>query len=223
MSPEGGDTGMAYFPFFIELKNKKCCVVGGGMVAYRKIAALLEFDADITVISPVLCEDIRKLGDRLHIIPRACEEKDIEDAFLVIAATDDGKVNAGIAKACRDRKILVNTVDEIENCSFLFPAYVKRGDISIGVTTSGKSPAMAGVIKKAILEALPGYYEALVDALGKYRDYVKERVSSSVERSAIFKELASVGMKKKGKIIKADVELAIRGQEHKERAKEEEQ
>lgn len=200
---------MAYFPFFIELKHKKCYIIGGGAIAYRKAEAMLEYEADVTVISPMICEEILLLGNNLHIIPRTYNEKDIEDAFMVIAATDNPEVNSAISKVCTEMNILVNVVDEIEKCNFLFPAYVKRGNISIGVTTSGKSPVIAGYIKKSIQENLPDYYEALVDNLGGYRDYVKQKVHSVEERSAIFKRLAKLGIDNGGKVTQEDVEFLI--------------
>lgn len=203
---------MAYFPFFINVKNKKCCIFGGGTVAYRKIEALLEFDADITVISPRICAEIQELKERLHVIVREYHEHDIEDAFFVIAATDDAKVNSDISKACMDRNILVNVVDELEECSFLFPAYVKKGDISIGVTTSGKSPVMAGWIKKMIQASLPDFYETLVNNLGGYRKIVKNQITSAQVRADIFKELAHLGMKNGGKVTLEDVEALIEKQ-----------
>jgi siroheme synthase-like protein len=211
------EADMAYFPFFIELKNKKCCIIGGGMVAFRKIEALLEFEADITIISPELCEEILPYENQLHIMLKAYDEGDIEDAFLVIAATDDREVNDRVALDCRKRNILVNTVDDIDNCSFLFPAYVKMGDITIGVTTSGKSPVMAGIIKKNIKDVLPDFYEIIVRRLGEYRDYVKKRVPSAEARAGIFQKMASIGIKNKGQLSREEVEDLIRKQESKRR------
>lgn len=200
---------MAYFPFFVDIKHKKCCIIGGGIVAYRKIEALLEFEADITVIAPYFCDEIMKLGDKLKLIDRTFLETDVEDAFFVIAATDNPDVNTAISDACFKRNILINAVDEIDKCNFLFPAYMKRGAISIGVTTSGKSPVLAGQIKKNIAESLPEYYGDLVETLGEYRDYVKSKVVSVETRSAIFKELARLGIENNGKITANDVDYVI--------------
>jgi uroporphyrin-III C-methyltransferase/precorrin-2 dehydrogenase/sirohydrochlorin ferrochelatase/precorrin-2 dehydrogenase/sirohydrochlorin ferrochelatase len=200
---------MAYFPFFVDIKHKKCCVIGGGVIAYRKIEALLEFEADITVISPFFCDEIYKLADKLHLINRTYLEKDIDDAFFVIAATDQPEVNSAVSKACIDRKILINAVDEMDKCSFLFPAYVKHGDISIGVTTSGKSPVLAGQIKRNIQDMLPDYYGSLVATLGEYREFIKNKVASVETRADIFKELARLGIEQDGRITQKDVEDVI--------------
>lgn len=203
---------MAYFPFFVNIKNKKCYIFGGGMVAYRKVEALLEFEADITLISPKVCDEILNLKDKLQIIHRKYREEDIDDAFFVIAATDDQKVNSDISEACMKRNILVNVVDELKECSFLFPAYVKKGDISIGITTSGKSPVMAGRMKKMIQDILPDYYETLVDTLGGFRAIIKEKIASAKVRSEIFKELAHIGVKNAGKVTMDEVDTLIKKQ-----------
>jgi len=203
---------MAYFPFFINVKNKKCSIFGGGMVAYRKIEALLEFEANITVIAPFVCAEILEIKDRLNITPREYQEEDIEGSFFVIAATDDATVNSEISKACTGRNILVNVVDEMEECSFLFPAYVKKGDISIGISTSGKSPVMAGRIKKTIRASIPDFYETLVDTLGGYRDLVKKKIVHPKVRADIFKKLAELGIKNEGKVTPEDVDLLIEEQ-----------
>lgn len=201
---------MAYFPFFIDLKYKKCCIIGGGVIAFRKIEALMEFEAEITVIAPYFCDDIRKLENRLHLIQKTYTEKDIEDAFMVIAATDDPGVNSAVSEACRQRNIPVNVVDEMDKCSFLFPAYVKRGPITIGITTSGRSPVIAGHIKNSIKNQLPDYYVDLVETLGEFREYVKLKVASSEERSSIFKELARIGLENCQKLTQEEVDHVIK-------------
>lgn len=199
---------MAYFPFFVDLKHKSCCIIGGGVVAYRKVVALLEFEADITVIAPYFCNEFKELEGKLSLICKSFEEQDIERAFFVIAATDLPEVNSAVSKACMKRNILINAVDELEKCNFLFPAYVKQGNISIGVTTSGKSPVLAGQIKRNIQELLPDY-EALVEILGEYREYVKSKVPSVEKRAQIFKELARLGIEQKGVITDEDVEAVL--------------
>ncbi len=206
---------MAYFPFFIDIKKKKCCIIGGGRVAYRKAEAMLGFEAEITVIAPYICEELWELRDRLQIVNRPYAERDIEDAFIVIAATDDTEVNSSVSAICRRRNILVNVVDELEECGFLFPAYVRQGDITIGITTSGKSPVMAGHIRRTIRDLLPDYYEALIDTLGGYRDFIRKKVASAEVRAAIFKDLAYYGMQKEGRLTQEDVDTVLRKWEKK--------
>ncbi len=201
---------MAYFPFFVDLKDRECYIFGGGTVASRKVQSLLEFEAKITVIAPEVCDEILQRKGEIEICFREYREEDLERAFFVIAATNQALVNAQISQACEKRRILVNAVDQPENCSCLFPAYIKQGDITIGVTTSGKSPVMAGYIKKLIAAQLPAYYEQLVQALGSYRDIVKQRVNTEKVRTRIFKKLANLGVEKEGNLLLEDVELLIR-------------
>lgn len=200
---------MGYFPLFVDLKNKKCLIVGGGRIAYRKILALLDFEADITVVAPSVINDIAILKDRIYIQMEEYKEKDLEGAFLTIAATNNSDLNGKIAADCRTRNILVNTVDEIDRCDFLFPAYIKKGNISIGITTSGHSPVMAGYLKKEISENLPDYYEPLIDTLGSYREYVKNTVPEEDKRADIMKELVRIGLENKGYLTETDVQGVI--------------
>ncbi len=200
---------MAYFPFFVDVKDKKCCIIGGGIVALRKVEALLQFEADITVISPAICEELLRYGHVIQLINRAFVEHDLEGAWFVIAATNQPELNARIAWLCREKNILVNAVDEKENCDFLFPAFVKKGDISIGITTSGQSPVMAAHIKKQVSDQLPGYYEELAVTLGHLRVYVKGQVAKEHLRSEIFKELFETGRKQLGKITIQEVDRII--------------
>ncbi len=204
---------MAYFPFFIDIKNKKCLVIGGGTVAYRKIAALLEFDAQITVIAPKVCQEVKALQDRIKLILREYRETDLEDVFFVIAATNDSLLNSTISKACFERNILINAVDELENCNFLFPAYIKQGNITVGITTSGNSPLIAGRLKRILREAIPDYYEELVNILGEYRKLFKERICDTEKRSAALRELTELGIQQQGLITTEDAKGILYRQE----------
>lgn len=201
---------MAYFPFFVDLKDRECYIFGGGTVASRKVEALLEFEAKVTVIAPKVCDKIWQRKAEIEIQLREYNEEDLDRAFFVIAATDQSSVNARISEACEQRKILVNAVDQPENCSCLFPAYIRQGDITIGVTTSGKSPVMAGHIKKLIADQIPSYYEGLVQVLGSYRDLIKERIPTERVRARIFKKLANIGVEQEGKLAPEDVEIVIK-------------
>jgi siroheme synthase-like protein len=203
---------MAYFPFFIDIKNKKCLVIGGGTVACRKIEALLEFEANITVIALKVCQEVKAMQDRIRLILREYRDTDLDNAFFVIAATNDTLLNSAIAKACLERNILINAVDELENCSFLFPAYIKQGNITVGITTSGSSPLLAGHIKRSLREAIPDYYEELVNILGGYRKSIKERIGDTGKRSAALRELTELGIHKQGLITAEDVDRIIERQ-----------
>ena len=138
---------MGYFPFFIDISAKKCVVVGGGIVAKRKVEKLLPYEPEITVVAPEICEFLR-LCEGITLVEREFEPSDLDGAFMVIGATDNEAVNAEIFRLCTEKNILVNVVDDKEKCGFIFPALVKKGDISIGVSSSGSSPVFSKYIKE---------------------------------------------------------------------------
>ena len=171
---------MAYFPIFIEIEKKKCLVVGGGKVALRKVETLLRYDAQVHVVSREICTEIRALlpPENIHeeellpspgdtnageLLPEcSCgSEWPLPDYFtgaaLVVAATGSREVNHRVAQFCRERRIPVNVADAPEECTFFFPAVVKKGDISIGVNTGGKSPAVSSQVRRDIEKAIPDY------------------------------------------------------------------
>jgi precorrin-2 dehydrogenase / sirohydrochlorin ferrochelatase len=201
---------VAYFPMFMELKNELCIVIGGGMVAYRKIKALLEFEAKVIVIAPEFCENILGFGNQIITKYKLYETADITEAFLVIAATNDTNLNTRISTECRELKIPVNVVDIKEECSFIFPAYIKKGAITVGVTSSGKSPIISQKIKKKIKEVIPDYMEELVDFLGDAREEVLLSFDQEVKRKNVFKQLVELGCLKQGKLTDRDVQEIIR-------------
>ena len=109
---------MAYFPFYIDIENKKILVVGGGTVALRKIEKLMPFSPDITVVAPKICDEIKALN--VKIIDRKFCDSDLDGAFCVVSATDDESLNGRIFQLCNEKNILVNTVDDKEKCGFIF-------------------------------------------------------------------------------------------------------
>ncbi len=206
---------MAYFPMFIELNNKLCIVIGGGTVAYRKIKALLEFEARVVAVAPEFCDSIQALKNKVTTKYKTYDSSDIKEAFLVIAATDDPDLNTRISGECMKFKIPVNVVDRKEECSFIFPAYVKKGAITAGVTSSGKSPIISQKIKRGINEIIPDYMEELVEFLGEVREEVQLSFEREEERKKVFKQLVELGCLKQGKLTETDVREIIRKEKEK--------
>ena len=143
---------MKYFPVFLDIMGKKVLVVGGGKVAQRKIEMLLSFGSDICIVSKELTallqrkvEDgtIRLLGEEFH-------EDDLAGMSLVIAATDDQALNRRVSLKARERGLMVNAVDQPSDCDFIVPSMVRRGDLLIAISTSGKSPALAKRIRQRL-------------------------------------------------------------------------
>ena len=145
---------ISYYPILLNLKGKRCVVVGGGKVAERKALPLLKSGAKITVISPECTGRLKKehLRERIKYISRRYKKGDLKNAFLVIAATDSNETNRKISE---DAPYLVNVVDKPLLCNFIVPSVVRRGPLTIAVSTSGISPSLARTIRKE-LEGLYG-------------------------------------------------------------------
>ena len=200
---------------FVELKNKLCIVVGGGMVAYRKINALLEFEAKVVVIAPRFCPELLEIESEVDIKYKSYESSDIGDATLVIAATDDVDLNKRISCECNLKKIPVNVVDVKKECSFLFPAYIKKGSITVGVTSSGKSPMISQRIKKSIEDIIPNYLDNLVEILGEIREEVKLSLDNETMRKNVFRQLVDLGFANEGKLTRIEIENIIQKEKDK--------
>lgn len=200
---------MSYFPMFVDLEEKECVVVGGGLVAFRKIEALLEFGACITVVAREVCNEIQAFESRLHIKIKDYDTSDIEHALIVIAATNDTELNTRISKEARSRKIPVNVVDVLEECTFLFPAYLKKGDVTIGINSSGKSPIISQRIKKIIDKALPPFLEELTSTLGNVRQSVKSIFPLEEQRKNVLRKMVDRGFLHQGKLVEEDIEAII--------------
>jgi len=154
-----------YYPVFLDLKGRECLVVGGGEVALRKAEALSAAGANVTRVTPEC--SISPAG--IHVMRRAFQDSDLDGMFLVIAATNDRSVNAGIAQKAKALHILVNAVDDPGACSFILPAVVKRGDVVLAVSTGGQSPILARRIKERLEQLFGPEYAPLAAMLGELR------------------------------------------------------
>lgn len=200
---------MAYFPFFMDLEGKKGLIVGGGKVAYHKVKILLDYGPELLVAAPEICGQLEELEGRVSLCRRGFLEEDLKHCDFAVAAADDPAVNQLVSRLCRERKIPVNVVDVKEECSFIFPALVRQGDITVGISTSGSSPAAAQFLKQAIKDVIPDCFEELVRQLGEYRGYVKERVGTLPVRTAVYKEMAAAGIANGGRLTKELVDQII--------------
>ena len=143
---------MAYFPMFVQLKKKKCLVIGGGKIALRKIEVLKDFEADITVLAPEM------------------------------------------SQICRRKKIPVNAVDQKEDCSFIFPSYVKEGEVVAAFSSGGQSPLITQYLKEKIKPDLNKELGQLAQILGSLRKIAKSCIATEQERKAFYKELLQIGL-----------------------------
>lgn len=178
---------MGYFPFFVDVENQNCLVVGGGVVALRKIEKLLPFNPNITVVSPKVHKEILSI-ENINIIKRKFDFNDLNEKSFVITATDDKVLNKEIYNFCKENNIPVNTVDDKDNCSFIFPALARNNGVTVAISTSGKSPLYAKYLRKKI-ENLIQDSESIVDNLSKYREKIKNEISLEENRKAAFEKL----------------------------------
>lgn len=176
---------MAYFPMFVDLTGKECLLVGGGNVALHKACVLLDFGAALTVVAPQIAPEFSELPVQCR--RRAFAPKDVEGCALVVAATDDKAANHAVAEAARAAHVAVNAVDQPEDCDFLFPSYVRTGDVVGAFSSAGQSPVVTQYLKE---QALPLFSERLgaVSAyLGTLRPLVKERIKTQEKRKAFYR------------------------------------
>jgi len=162
---------LRYYPVFLDIRDKICVIVGGGEVALRKAERLLDCGAKISVISPKLVPELAALKDKglIYHIDAEYSGDLIDQAVLVIGATDDEKTNARISEDARGKGIPVNIVDDPQKCDFILPSIVQRGDLAITIGTGGKSPALARHLRKELEKQYGKEYEIFLNILGILR------------------------------------------------------
>lgn len=178
---------MGYFPFFMDVEGKSGLIVGGGEVARRKVSKLLPFGPRLTVVAPVIAEELLE-NREITCVQRSFCKEDIQGRMFVIAASDEADVNWEVGRLCREKNIPVNVADEKEACSFLFPALVKAGKLTVGISTAGVSPAMAGRIRSSVEEILPCDIGEELDRLADLRKQVKSMVPDRDQRGEILRQ-----------------------------------
>ena len=211
------------FPLFINLQGRKCLVIGGGETALRKTEHLLDHGADIEVIAPVFAPGFYSLRDERNragkagpaLICREFRRQDVRTEFaLVIAATDEKKVNRMAAQICRRKRIPVNVVDDPEECTFLFPSLVKRGRLSVGVSTGGASPTAAIWLRKKIEDMIPERFGDILDWLAEIREPVIASFEQESRRKIIFRELFSECLRKGRPLTEEEKDKVLKGEGH---------
>ena len=179
---------MSYFPFFVDLSDKEGLIVGGGAVALRKIEKLLPYGPKLTVAALEFGEEIRGT-EGIRLLESAFIPVMLDGKYFVIAATDDRELNHRIADLCGERGILVNVVDDRDECGFLFPSLVKKGKLSVGISTEGASPSAAVRIREGFERGIPENFGRILEFLEEKRPVVKAKIGKEEKRSRFFAAL----------------------------------
>jgi siroheme synthase-like protein len=172
-----GKESKLFYPVFLDVAGKRCLVIGGGQLALRKVTALLECRADVTVVSPSFDPEFRGLKGKgaVELIERRFVSGDLTGAAIVIAATDERETNRKIAEKAKKRRALVNVVDDAESSDFIVPSFFRRGDLMIAVSTAGLSPAFAKKIRATLEESLGDDFARLLSLVGEVRSELKRK------------------------------------------------
>jgi precorrin-2 dehydrogenase/sirohydrochlorin ferrochelatase len=181
-----------YFPVFLNLEGKLCVVIGGGKVGERKVLSLLQAKAFVKLISPEATPVLQKLAEEGQILweKRIYQPGDLEGAWLVVAATNDPSTQRSIYDEANAKRVFCNMVDVPEFCSFIVPSVVKRGSLTIAISTSGASPAVARRIRESLEMQFGPEYEIYLKLMENLRKQILELNLSPTEKEVKLHRLA---------------------------------
>ena len=180
-----------YYPVYIEMRELPCVVIGGGKIAQGKIEGLLAVQAKVTVISPDLTPHLHDLANQKQItqLARTYQPGDLAGAFLVICATDQPEINHQVWQEATANRQLVNVVDDTPRCNFIAPSILRKGDLTIAISTSGKAPALAVRLKEWLQGELGPEYERFLELAGELRAPLAQHIPDFETRKALWYEL----------------------------------
>lgn len=174
----------------LDIRGKNCLVVGGGRVAVRKTIALLRAGARVTVITKVCCTRMRSLAGRITLFERPFEEADIHfGVSLVIGATNDPQCNRAVSRRAGELNIFCNIVDQPALCSFIVPALVRQGSVTVAITTGGVAPRLTRYLKSVVSRAVVPLHGDLADYLGDVRLRIRRSLPVASMRAGFWEEL----------------------------------
>jgi precorrin-2 dehydrogenase/sirohydrochlorin ferrochelatase len=188
---------MKTYPIFAVIENKPCLVVGGGAVGERKVQDLLASGARVTVVSRALTPALAALASRGEIVYLSEDftAHQVEGMALVMAATDDPEVNGKVSAAAQARAIWVNVADDPEHCTFIVPAQVKRGDLTLAISTGGASPALARQVREELQEHFGPEYGPYLDLLKRVRTRLLTERRAHPDNADLFHRLVRSPLK----------------------------
>jgi precorrin-2 dehydrogenase/sirohydrochlorin ferrochelatase len=188
---------MKTYPIFAVIEDKPCLVVGGGAVGERKVQDLLAAGARVSVVSQTLSPALTSLASRGEIIylSENFVDTQVEGMALVMAATDDPEVNARVSIAAQARGIWVNVADEPEHCTFIVPAQVRRGDLTLAISTGGASPALARQVREDLQQHFGPEYGPYLDLLKRVRARLLSERRAHPDNAELFTRLVRSSLK----------------------------
>lgn len=187
---------MRYYPIHLDVRGRRCLVVGGGAVGTRKAETLAACGAEVVVVSPEATAELSAWAEAGRILwqRRAYAACDLEGVFLAVGATDDEGLNRRLSADARRRGVLCNIADRPELCDFILPALVQRGDLVITVSTSGKSPALAKRLRRELEQRYGEEYALLLRLMGAVRRRLLAERHAPEEHRALFEALLESGL-----------------------------
>ena len=190
-----GTRGAPQYPVNLYLDGQPCVVVGGGPVAAGKVENLLACGARVVVVAPAACGAIEGWADQgqLEWRRKVYETGDLDGAFLAVTATDDPAVNHQVYVDGEAARVLVNSADDPANCRFTLPSIVRRGDLTITISTLGRSPAMAKHLRRKLTEVVGPEYEAALEVLAAVRDELRNRGVTTEPMGALWADALDDG------------------------------
>ncbi len=180
----------------MDLKNRTCLVVGGGQVGTRKVGTLIKCGAKVTVVSPDVTDELTRLAEtgQIELHRRAYQRSDLTGAFLVIGATDDPTLNTRIYQDAEAAQRLCNIADQPKLCNFVLPAIVNQGDLSIAISTTGKSPAFAKHLRRQLQGQFGPEYGTFLTLMGAIREQLLAAEHAPEAHKPLFEQLINDGM-----------------------------
>ena len=180
-----------YYPLFADLLGRRCVVIGGGMVAQRKVTTLLGYGARVTVISPTVTKRLAACArqGKIRHAARRFTPRDLAGAWLAYAATDDRMINTLVFRTAQCQRIFTNVVDQPALCSFIAPAIFTRGSMTIAVSTGGASPSLAKKVRDELGRTVGAHYVPMLQLLTDLRPVAKRKLPSYADRKRYFDRL----------------------------------
>jgi uroporphyrin-III C-methyltransferase / precorrin-2 dehydrogenase / sirohydrochlorin ferrochelatase len=182
---------MGFLPIFLNIMDRPCLVVGGGVIAARKINQLIKAGANVTVVAPEICGEVQDLfkENRIKHVAAIFSPEHLDDMVLIIAATDNQAINQQVSELAKSRNLPVNVVDNPALCTFIMPSVIDRSPVQIAISTGGASPILARLLRARLETLIPSSFGRLADLMGKSRARVRKRYPEMRARRRFWEQI----------------------------------